>query len=446
MNQEAKRSRIIIVGAGFAGLNVAKQLINSACEVILIDKKNHHLFQPLLYQVAAAGLSEDQIAVPLREVFRRARNIHILYAELDSVDFADKFIILSDGRRIDYDKLVLATGSITSYFGHEEWSESCLGLKTLDDAHCFREKLLALLEAADSLGGVDRKLRIVLVGGGPTGVEMAGAIAEIGLYSIGRDFKNLKRTDLEIVLIEAADNILGSFAEGLSHWARRKLEELDVKVYTGEKVIDISPGQVTTDQRTISTSLILWAAGVKSTPVARWLDLSFDKLGRVEVDGYMRVSGRDDVFVIGDAALVKAANGRPLPGQASVAQQQGKYLGKLLRRSLRRSTVIDAWARPFRYRDKGMLAVIGKTFAIGEIGPLRLRGVIAWFVWSFIHIFELIGFRNRIQVFIDWVYSYFTYSKTSRILTAEASSQFLNHNLSDQQLAPPIRPPSGPNC
>ena len=406
--------RVVIIGGGFGGLSTAKGLADAPFDVTLIDRNNHHLFQPLLYQVATAGLSPADIASPIRGILGGQRNVKIMLAEVSGIDVTRKEVI-ADGRRIGYDYLVLATGARHAYFGHNDWAAFAPGLKTIDDATYLRRRILLAFERAENETDVDERRRLmtfVVVGGGPTGVEMAGAIAELAKRALASDFQSIDPQCASIVLIEGAQRLLTPFDPSLSHAARRSLNQLGVDVRLGAAVTDCSCEGVRLGDEFISTRTIIWAAGVMASPAGRWLGAEVDRAGRVKVRADLSVPGHPDVFVIGDTAAVTGADGAMLPGVAPVAKQQGQYVARALIARYQGRT-----AAVFRYRDFGSLATIGRSRAVAQFGKLRLSGFPAWVLWSGAHVYFLIGFRNRFVVALNWAWSYITFQRGSRLIT-----------------------------
>ena len=408
------KTRVVIVGGGFGGLSTAKGLADAPFNVTLIDRNNHHLFQPLLYQVATAGLSPADIASPIRGILGGQRNVKIMLAEVSGVDVTRKEVI-ADGRRIGYDYLVLATGARHAYFGHNDWAAFAPGLKTIDDATYLRRRILLAFERAENETDVDERRRLmtfVVVGGGPTGVEMAGAIAELAKRALASDFQSIDPRCASIVLIEGAQRLLTPFDTSLSHAARRSLNQLGVDVRLGAAVTDCSCEGVRLGDQFIPARTIIWAAGVMASPAGRWLGAEVDRAGRVMVRADLSVPGHPDVFVIGDTAAVTGADGAMLPGVAPVAKQQGRYVARALVARYQGRT-----AAVFRYRDFGSLATIGRSRAVAQFGKLRLSGFPAWVLWSGAHVYFLIGFRNRFVVALNWAWSYITFQRGSRLIT-----------------------------
>jgi NADH dehydrogenase len=407
--------RVVIIGAGFGGLAAAKALAGAPAEVMVVDRSNHHLFQPLLYQVATAGLAPTQIANPVRSILGPQANARVILGEVTGVDVAARTVTLGD-RRLAYDHLVIATGAAHSYFGRDDWAPVAPGLKTLDDALDMRRRILIAFERAEVESDPaerERLLTFVVIGAGPTGVELAGAIAELARRALARDFRAIRHAMAKVVLVEAGPRALASFPAGLSAYAQRTLKQLRVTVRLGTRVTDCDACGVTLGGERIEARTILWAAGVQASPIARWTGAKADAAGRVVVTPGLTLPGRDEVFVIGDAAHVQAGGGRPLPGLAPVAKQQGAYVAVAIRRRLAGA----ASPRPFRYRDVGALATIGRQAAVAAIGRLRLTGALAWLIWSVAHVYFLIGFRNRIAVTLDWAWAYVTFDRGARLIT-----------------------------
>jgi NADH dehydrogenase len=409
------RPRIVIVGAGFGGLSAAHGLAGADADVIVIDRRNYHLFQPLLYQVATAGLSPAQIAQPIRSIVRDARNVRVVMGEVHGVDKERRTVQVGD-RTIDYDVLVLAMGSRHAYFGHDDWERVAPGLKNIDDATSLRRRILSAFEEAEQSndpGTRRRLLTFVVVGAGPTGVEMAGAIAELAHVGLRRDFRDINPNDARIVLVEAGPRVLAAFPPALSEAAQRSLERLRVEVRLGQPVSHCDETGVTIGAEHLPAATIVWAAGVASSRAAQWLEVEKDKVSRVVVGPDLTVPGHPEIFVIGDTAHVKGADGQPLPGLAPVAKQQGAYVARLLRARLAGKPP----PAPFRYRNFGTMATIGRGAAVADFGWLRLHGTLAWFLWGLVHITFLIGFRNRLVVMLDWMWSYVTFQSGARLIT-----------------------------
>lgn len=410
----ATKKRIVIVGGGFGGIMAAKELMNKNVDIILVDRTNHHLFQPLLYQVATAALSPGDIAVPIRSMFRGRKNIKIIMAEVRSVDKDNAFVQLDD-RKIYFDYLILSPGSSHSYFGNNDWERWAPGLKTLRDALSIREKILTSLEEAEKTEDPvirNKNLTFVVIGGGPTGVEMAGSIAEIAKQTMMKDFRNMKAEDTRIILIEAAPAVLTAYSERLSGDAKKALEKLGVEVILNAKVTNISKGAVSIGNEKIETPNIIWAAGNESSPLLKSLDAQLDRAGRVIVEPDLTLKDFPNIYVIGDSAHAKDKFGNMLPGIAPVAMQQGKFAAKQIL-----ETEQNGRRKTFEYFDKGMMATIGKAKAVAKIRRFEFSGFFAWFLWSFIHIFFLITFRNRFRVMAEWIWYYFTSRRGVRLIT-----------------------------
>jgi NADH dehydrogenase len=406
--------RVVIVGGGFGGLSAAKGLAGAPFDVTLIDRNNHHLFQPLLYQVATAGLSPADIASPIRSILSGQRNLRVMLADVSGVDVMRKEVI-ADGSRIPYDYLVLATGARHAYFGHDDWAAFAPGLKTIDDATYLRRRILLAFERAENEADAEERLRLmtfVVVGGGPTGVEMAGAIAELAKRALASDFRSINPLCARIILIEGASRLLTPFDPRLSDAARRSLEQIGVEVRLGTAVGQCSCDGARAGGEFIPARTIIWAAGVMASPAGRWLGAAIDRAGRVVVRADLSVPGHPDLFVIGDTAAVAGPDGATLPGVAPVAKQQGQYIARtLIARRQGRTT------RAFRYRDFGSLATIGRSRAVAQFGRHRLSGFVAWALWSVAHVYFLIGFRNRFVVALNWAWNYLTFQRGSRLIT-----------------------------
>ncbi len=411
--------RVIIVGAGFAGLETARNLKNAPVSVTIIDRRNHHLFQPLLYQVATAGLSPADIAVPVRNVLRNHDNVQVLMAEVEAVDTSAREVI-THGRTLGYDYLVIATGSQPSYFGHDEWRQFAPGLKNIEDATATRSKILKAFEQAE-IAETDadrgRLMTFVLVGAGPTGVEMAGAIAELARRALSGDFRAIDPCSARIILLEAAPTVLPGFSRTLAAYAHRTLERLGVEVRCNTLVQEVRAGGVIAAGQTIRSETVIWCAGVKARPVDRWLGAETDDGGRVRVTPDLSLPGDPNVFVIGDAACVLSERGEPLPGLAPVAKQQGAFVARVIRSRVGG----DSHVMRFRYRNRGHLATIGRSAAVADFGWIELRGWTAWVVWSLAHIYFLIGFHNRMMVFVNWAWAYVTFGRGARLITGDQS-------------------------
>jgi len=405
--------QVVIIGAGFGGLTCAQSLKRAAVRIKVVDRANHHLFQPLLYQVAMAGLSPAEIAMPIRSVLRKQKNVTVLLDEAIDVDLDNQIVKLRDSE-LKYDYLVLATGGRTSYFGHDEWERFAPGLKDLDDAVEIRRRVLLAFEAAEKETDPERRrelMTFVVVGGGPTGVELAGAIAELARFVLARDFRNIRPDEAEILLLEAGSEILPTFARDSSESARRQLTNLGVRVRTGAMVTGIDEHGVYLGAERISAATVIWGAGVRATALTARLGAPLDRAGRVLVNRDLTVPGRHNVFAIGDMTWLDQ-DGKPLPGVSPVAMQMGRCVARNIKNDLAGKPYEE-----FRYFDKGSMATIGRKAAIAEIGKLHLSGFIAWMAWLMVHIFFLIGFRNRFAVIFNWAWSYFTYQRGARLIT-----------------------------
>ncbi len=409
------RQTVVIVGAGFGGLAAARAFKGADVEVVLIDRTNHHLFQPLLYQVATAALSPADIATASRTLLKGQRNVTVLMGEVTAVDAAAKCVRLKDGPDQRYDWLILATGAAYSFFGHPEWADDAEVLKSLDDALTIRRKLLAAFERAELADDPEQARRLttfVVVGAGPTGVETAGTIAEMARMTLKNEFRRIDPAKARVILFEAGPRVLAAFPEDLSAYAERALEELGVEVRTGTAVEAISDGIVKAGGETLEAAAVLWSAGVEARPVAAWLGAEAVRNGAVVVDGTCAVPGLENVFALGDVASYRQ-DGKPLPGLAPVAKQQGKWVGKLVR--ARAGGRPDP--APFRYRDWGTMAVIGRSRAVALLGPWKMTGFLAWLAWSLVHLMLLIDFRSRAAVYVNWTWAWFTMGRGARLLT-----------------------------
>jgi NADH dehydrogenase FAD-containing subunit len=407
--------RVVIVGAGFAGLTAAKRLGRAPVKVTVIDRRNYHLFQPLLYQVATAGLSPADIATPIRSILRRQRNTTVLLGKVTGIDKGARFVEMDD-RRIRYDTLIVATGARHAYFGHDEWESVAPGLKKIDDATDIRRRILTAFENAETTEDEAERRRLltfVVVGAGPTGVELSGAIAELARKALAADFRNIDPRATRVMLVEAGPRVLATFPERLSAAAQRALGRLGVEVRLGQPVTRCDDGGVTVAGERIEARTILWAAGVAASPAAKWLDAEADRAGRVKVEPDLTLPRHPEIFVLGDTATVGGADGKPLPGIAPVAKQQGRYAAEVALSRLE--------SRPappvFRYRHLGNLATVGRKVAVADFGFARLHGRLAWLLWGLVHVYFLIGFRNRLAVLLDWLWAYVTFQRGSRLIT-----------------------------
>ncbi len=414
---EGRRPRVVIIGAGFGGLYAARALRRAPVDITLIDRRNHHIFQPLLYQVATAALNASDIAAPIRRIFRRHPNVTVLLAEARSIDLDAREVILSD-RRVAYDYLVVATGATHSYFGHPEWAGDAPGLKTIEDALDIRRRVLLAYEAAELESDPDNTqgwLTFVIVGGGPTGVELAGALAEISRHALTREFRHIDPRRARIILAEGLERVLPTFPPRLSARAARQLERLGVEVRTNTMVTEVDGKGVNLGEERIPARAVLWAAGVRASPLGETLGVPLDDAGRVPVEADLTLPGRKEVFVIGDLAAL-SYDGKPIPGVASAAMQEGRHVADTIARAV--------GGRPFKafdYVDKGMLATIGRARAVADLRRLKLSGFLAWAAWLLVHIYFLIGFRNRLAVIFDWAWAFFTYERGARLITGSPS-------------------------
>jgi NADH dehydrogenase len=408
--------RVVIVGAGFGGLAAAHALRNTPVEITIIDRHNYHLFQPLLYQVATASLSPAEIAQPIRSILKTQKNVHVILAEVAGVDTAGKTVRTNCGRTTPYDYLLIATGARHSYFGHDDWEANAPGIKSIDDATRVRAKILLAFERAEMEPDEAARralLTFVIVGAGPTGVEMAGAIAELARNSITRDFRDIEPSSARIILAEAGPRVLPAFSEQCSREAERVIKAMGVEVRLGTPVTAIDDKGVTIGTEVIAARSIVWAAGVRASPVGQWLGVAVDRAGRVVVESNFSVAGCDSVFVVGDVAAFKTRKASYLPGVAPAAKQAGAYVGKLIKaRAMGRHA-----PKPFSYADYGSLATIGRKSAVVDFGRVRVYGFLGWLIWSIAHIYFLIGFRNRFVVALSWAWSYVTYQRGARLIT-----------------------------
>ena len=408
--------RVVIVGAGFGGLRAARGLHNSPVQVTVIDRQNHHLFQPLLYWVATAGLSPADICSPIRGILRNQKNVEVFMDEVTGVDMQEQRVLMGN-RSVPYEYLVLATGVHDNYFGHPEWEHNAPGLKTIVDAISLRRKILLAFEAAEietEPEKVKALLTFVLVGAGPTGVEMAGAIAELAHKALASDFRHIDTRMTRIILIEAGPRILPAFPESLTQKTHKKLISMGVEIYTGTPVTDVDEHGVVVNGERINTTTIIWGAGVSASSAGKWLGAEVDRAGRVKVSNDLSIPGHPNVFVIGDTASY-IQSGKPLPGVAQVAMQGGNYVASVISHRVKGKEL----NKPFYYRDKGNLATVGRSFAIVDLGNIRLTGFFAWLMWLAVHIYFLVGFRNRLVAIFQWAWTYLTYARGARLITFE---------------------------
>jgi NADH dehydrogenase len=412
------RPKVVIVGGGFGGLWAAKALAGKPVDVALIDRKNHHTFQPLLYQVATAVLSPGEIASPIRRILHYARNVEVILGEVSGFDKDAKLVRLEDGTTIAFDYLIVAAGARHAYFGHDDWETAAPGLKTIEDAVEMRRRILLSFELAEReayLTGAHRQLNFVVVGGGPTGVELAGAIADIARQALAKDFKAIDTTKARVLLFEGSDRVLGTFAKDLSESAKRQLEELGVEVHLNSFVTDIQPGRVKVGDSWIECDVVLWATGVAASPLGKGLGTETDKAGRVFVGPDLTIPGYRSIFVIGDMASLKQESGEPVPGVSPAAMQMGTNAAKNILRDIKGEP-----RENFRYVDKGTMATIGRSKAIADIKGWKFTGFVAWLFWLFLHVFFLIGFRNRFAVMTEWFWAYITRERSARLITGDA--------------------------
>jgi len=413
-----KRPKIIIVGGGFGGLWAAKALANRPVDVTLIDRKNHHVFQPLLYQVATAVLSPGEIAQPIRRILNKYKNIEVILGEVTGFDKEASRVLLGDGSSVPYDYLIVAAGARHSYFGHDEWEQQAPGLKTIEDAVEIRRRVLMTFELAEReayLLGKKKQLTFVVVGGGPTGVELAGAIADIARQVLATDFKVIDTRKTKVILFEGSDKILGTFGKDLSSSAKSQLESTGVEVRLNSFVTDIERGRIKVGDEVIECDLVLWATGVAASPLGKALGVEIDKAGRVFVEPDLSIPGYENIFVIGDMVMLKQADGEPVPGVSPAAMQMGRATAANILRDMGQED-----RQNFTYVNKGTMATIGRSKAIADIQGYQFKGFIAWLMWLFLHVMFLIGFRNRFAVMIDWFWAYLTRERSARLITGDA--------------------------
>lgn len=412
---------VVVVGAGFGGLEAVHRLAGAPVRITIIDRRNHHLFQPLLYQVATASLATSEIAWPIRHLLRRRREITTLLASATGVDTQARAVRLDDGSTVAYDTLVLATGARHAYFGHDDWEPFAPGLKTLEDATTIRRRILVAFEKAERETDAARRaalLTFVIIGAGPTGVELAGTIAELARVTLPGDFRNIDTRQTRVVLIEGGPRVLAAFSEDLSDYALRALEKLGVEVERGSPVTECSADGVVYGGKRLAAATIIWAAGVQASPAAEWLAAAADRAGRVKVEPDLTVPGRPEIFVIGDTAAIDAPDGKPVPGIAPAAKQQGRHVADTIRTRL----AGRVQGAPFRYRHQGSLATIGKRLAVIDFGRVKLRGALAWWIWGLAHIYFLIGVRNRLSVALSWLWIHTRDQRSSRLITQGSAS------------------------
>jgi NADH dehydrogenase len=409
------RPRVVIVGGGFGGLTAAKALRSAPVDLLLIDRRNHHVFQPLLYQVATAALSPGDISAPIRWILRHQANSRVWMGEVASIDAAAKTLTLTDGTGVMFDYLIVSAGAAHAYFGHDEWRRWAPGLKTLEDALDIRRRVLLAFEKAERAtdrAEERRLLTFVVVGGGPTGVELAGALAEISRHALAHDFRAIDPESARVILIEGGPTLLGTYPQELSDYARAKLERLGVNVWTRSIVTNVTDGRVYLGEEMIEAGTVLWAAGVSASPLGASLGVPLDRAGRVLVHPDLSVPGHPDIFVVGDLAALEDGRGGWLPGVAQVAIQQGRHAAANVR-----AKIAGQAPRPFRYRNLGSLATIGRNSAVADLPAWRSKGFVAWLFWLFVHVMNLVGFRNRLSVLTQWAFSYLTYQRSVRLIT-----------------------------
>ncbi|HEV2551210.1 MAG TPA: NAD(P)/FAD-dependent oxidoreductase [Stellaceae bacterium] len=408
--------RVVILGAGFGGLSAAKALAKAPVDVTVVDRRNYHLFQPLLYQVATAGLSPAEIATPIRSILRDQKNTRVLLGRVGAIDKKARLVEV-EGRSVPYDTLIVATGARHAYFGRDEWEAVAPGLKKIDDATKLRHRILLAFEEAETTEDAAERRRLltfVIIGGGPTGVELAGAIAELARVALARDFRHIDPRSSRIILVESGSRVLATFPEALSAFAKSALEKLGVEVRLGHPASACDADGVVVAGERIEARTIIWAAGVAASPAAKWLSAEKDRAGRVIVGRDLTLPGHPEIFVIGDTAAALGRDGKPLPGVAPVAKQQGAYAASVI------AARITGRTEPrFRYRNYGNLATIGRKVAVADFGRIRLGGRLAWLLWGMVHVLFLIGFRNRVAVLLDWLWAYVTFQRGARLITSE---------------------------
>jgi NADH dehydrogenase len=412
------KPKVVIIGGGFGGLQAAKALKNERVSITLIDRKNHHTFQPLLYQVATAVLSPGEIASPIRRILHRAKNVEVLLGEVVGFDLEKQTVKLADDSKVEFDYLIVAAGARHAYFGHDEWESYAPGLKTLEDALEIRRRVLLAFELAEKqaiLTGTHDPLNFVVIGGGATGVEVAGAIAGIARQALANDFKAIDTTSARVMLFEGSDKVLGTFSPELSESAKKQLEEIGVEVNLNSFVTDIQPGRVKVGDNWIDCEVAVWASGVSASPLGKLLGVETDRAGRVPVNPDLTIPNHKNIFVIGDMVSLLQANGKPVPGIAPAAMQMADLAAENILRNIR-----GLFYHDFKYWDKGSMATIGRSRAIAEAGRFKMSGFIAWLAWLFVHLISLIGFRNRLWVLTEWFWAYLTRERAARLITGDA--------------------------
>jgi NADH:ubiquinone reductase (H+-translocating) len=413
---ESARHHVVVVGAGFGGLETVHRLAGAPLRITVVDGRNHHLFQPLLYQVATASLAPSEIAWPIRHLLRNRHDVTTLLATVVGVDARARRVLLEDGSALSYDTLVLATGARHAYFGHHDWEPFAPALKTLEDATTIRRRILLAFEKAERESNAERQavlLTFVVIGAGPTGVELAGTIVELARDTLRRDFRHIDTRRARVVLIEAGPRVLPGFVEDLSAYAQRSLEALGVEVELGRPVSECTAGGVAYGGKWLPAETVIWAAGVQASPAAEWLDAPADRAGRLMVEPDLTVPGHPEIFAIGDAVSIAGPDGQPVPGIAPAAKQQGSHVARTIKARLRGETLSPA----FRYKHAGSLATIGKRLAVIDFGWIRLRGALAWWIWGLAHIYFLIGVRNRLSVALNWLWIYTRDQRSARLIT-----------------------------
>lgn len=429
---QAPLHHVVIIGCGFGGLEATRTLADAAVRITLIDRSNHHLFQPLLYQVATAGLSAPSIAAPIRQMLRKQRNVTVLMAEVTGIDKATRQVALADGQQIAYDSLIVASGATHSYFGRDDWAEHAPGLKTLADAFKLRAKVLMAFEQAELHNDTAERaalLTFIVIGAGPTGVEMAGTLAEIARHTLRHEFRRIDPTQAQILLLEGSDRVLQAFKPALSAKAQAQLEGLGVQVRTGARVVAIDAEGVAIEQagqrRRIASRTVVWAAGVAASALGKTLAVPLDRAGRVIVDGMLNIPGHAEVFVVGDLAAAqsveKDGSSKPVPGVSPGAKQMGRYVARQIIARLHPQRPGQDLA-PFRYADYGALATIGRSAAVADVGRWQFSGYFAWLFWLFVHVYFLIGFRNRLVVLMDWAWAYWSFQRYARVIAEPAET------------------------
>ncbi|MDB5540044.1 MAG: NAD(P)/FAD-dependent oxidoreductase [Devosia sp.] len=421
MTSSTHKHRVVVVGGGFGGLAAVQALKGANVDITVIDRRNHHLFQPLLYQVATTALSPSEIAWPIRMLLKNRPEVTTLLGNVTGIDKTAQMVKLEDGAKVPFDSLIIATGARHAYFGHDDWEPFAPGLKTLEDATAMRRRLLLAFEAAEREIDPERRaalLTFAIIGAGPTGVELAGAIIDLARTSLRNEFRSIKPEEARVVLIEAGPKVLANFRENLSVYAKAALEKLGVEVLLNQPVTGVTADTVRFDGQVLHASTIIWAAGVLASPAARWLDVEADRAGRIKVEPDLTVPGSPNIFAVGDTVTVMAPNGKPVPGIGDAAKQGGKYAASVIKARLEGET-----AGPFRYRHAGDIATVGKSAALIDFGWIQLTGVIGWWTWGLAHIYFLIGMKNRISVALSWLWIYLTGHRSARLITwGEAGS------------------------